>query len=299
MAMLAYHHHGVVASWQLHSIGLTAREIHHRVAADRLLPVHRGVYAVGHRRLTENGRFMAAVLACGEQAMLSHRSAAVLWRLLDAAATRIDVTVVDRSGRSRPGIAVHRPRRFDDADRGLRFGIPVTSPSRTLLDLAGGVGLSALRDAVDAADRVGLLDLRRLTELLEHAHGIRGTGRLRGLLARYRRLPETRSWLERRFLRLCDDARIPRPAVNVVVEGFEVDCCWPDEKVVVELDGYGFHRDPEAFETDRRRDVALQLAGYKALRFTHARVLRDAARVAEETIQALGSSPGPISLRHR
>jgi very-short-patch-repair endonuclease len=208
-------------------------------------------------------------------------------------AARIDVTVPDRrgSGRrlNRPGIAVHRPRRLEDEDRAVGWAIPLTGPSRTLLDLAAVLGPSALRRALDAADRLELLDTRRLGRLCE-VPGRRGTRRLRALLAQHRPLPETRSELERRFLRLCDDAGLPRPAVNVAVAGFEVDFHWPAARLVAELDGYAHHRGRAGFESDRRRDAAITAVGNRVVRFTNRRLTDEAQAVVTELRAMLGAT---------
>jgi hypothetical protein len=287
IAALAARQHGVVARWQLLELGIGRELIKRRVVSGALHPVYRGVYAVGHPNLTTHGRLMAAVLACGPASLLSHRSAAELWGMVERWSGRIDVTVPRNGSRARPGIAVHRPRDLPERDRRSRFGLPLTAPSRTLLDLAGVLGEPALRAAIRAADRRSLLDLDLLIEMATASSGRRGTGTLLALLSEFRPLPETGSWLEDRFLPHVDDAGIARPAVGVFVEGFEVDCLWPDERVIVELDGYGFHRDPQAFEADRRRDVALQLAGSQVLRFTYRRVVDEPAAVIAELAAAL------------
>jgi very-short-patch-repair endonuclease len=140
---------------------------------------------------------------------------------------------------------------------------------------------------VEAADRLELLEPSALARRCERSRGRKGTGRLLSLLVQYRPLPETRSELERRFLRLCDDAELPRPAVNVSVEGFEVDFVWFAERLVVELDGYEYHRDRASFDRDRRRDAALQLAGFRVLRFTHRRLVDEPDSVVAELRQLL------------
>ncbi len=252
----------------------------------QLHAVHHGVYAVGY--LSPNGAatLMAAVLAGGAGAMLSHASAGELWGLVQALPGLVDVTV-RRTGRGgRDGIRMHRPRQFPAAERRILDGVPLTSPARTLLDLAAVLGASELRDALRAAGRHNLLDVTRLTTLAS-APGRRGRRLLLELLAAYRPPPQTRSRLQDLFVDLVDDAGLPRPAVDVVVEGFEVDCLWPAEALVVELDGWEFHRDRDAFERDRRRDVRLQLAGYVVLRFTWDRLTDDPAGVLAEVATAL------------
>jgi very-short-patch-repair endonuclease len=292
IADFAARQHGVVARRQLLARSLSRHEIQSRLRSGRLHSLHFGVYAAGHDRLTQHGRWMAAVLACGEGATLSHGSAAALWGMTKVPHARIEVVVPhDRARRhrgNRAGIAVHGARDLPNTHRTVRYSIPVTTVSRTLLDLAGSISATRLRRAFEAADRLELLDLRGLVGLCEWARGRAGTGRLRALAAEHRALPETRSELERRFLRMCERAALPRPAVNVVVAGFEVDCFWPSHRLVVELDGYEFHHDRASFERDRRRDAALQVAGHTVIRVTHTRLAGEEASVVAELERLLG-----------
>jgi very-short-patch-repair endonuclease len=279
--------HGIVTRDQLLERGVTRHRIQHRVDVGWLVPVYPGVYRVGSRRMTHRGSWLAAVLAAGNAALLSHVSAAGLWRLIDVVPGPVHVSVWNRSSWRPAGIIVHRPRTLDAADRAREHGIPVTTPTRTLLDLAALASPTQLRRAVEAADRLELLDPSALACPCEQSRGRKGTGRLLSLLAHYRPLPETRSELERRFLRLCDDAELPRPAVNVSVEGFEVDFRWFAERLVVELDGYEYHRDRASFERDRRRDAALQLAGFRVFRFTYRRIVHEPDVVTSQLRVAL------------
>ena len=237
---------------------------------------------------------MAGVLACGDAAVLSHLPSAALWRLAEVRGLRPEVTLPHetRDGRrvNRPGVTIHRSRWLPAEHLAVRYGIPVTTPPRTLLDLTGTVSPSRLRRAFEAADRLELLDVAELAAICDQATGRRGIGRLRRLVAEHRELPWTRSELERRFLRLCERAGIPRPAVNVDVEGFEVDFYWPGERLVVELDGYSTHRGRAAFERDRRRDAALQVAGHPVLRVTDRRMRFDAAGVVTDVRRLLRPS---------
>jgi hypothetical protein len=291
---LAGRQHGVAARRQLLELGLTADELQYRVEIGRLRPAHAGVYAVGHSPLTDRGIGMAAVLACGDGAVLSHRSAAILWGIWVRERRLPEITVAHATGDGhrgrRKGIKIHRSRWLPDDHRTIRYAIPVTTPSRTLLDLAGVHSAARLRRAFEAADRLELLDLDSSSRLCNAATGRKGVGRLRALVAEHRELPWARSELERRFLRLIDSAGIPRPAVNVEVEGFEVDMFWPDARVVVELDSYSFHRGRAAFERDRRRDAALQVAGHHVLRVTDRRMKREAGHVVTEPRGHLGRS---------
>jgi predicted transcriptional regulator of viral defense system len=294
IAYLATRQHGVVARRQLLGFGLSARAVDRRVEAGRLHRLHRGVYAVGHRRLTRHGVWLAAVLACGDGAVLSHASAAALWGIAEIEQGQIHVAAVRGRGGPRRGIVVHRPRRLTDDDRAERWGVPVTAPAPTLVDLAGMIGEAGLRRAIDAADRLDLLDLPRLTALADRANGRRGIRRLRAALALHRPLPQTRSELERQFIRLCEGAGIPRPAVNVPIRGLEVDCAWPAKQLVVELDGYAYHRGRASFESDRSRDARLTAAGYRVMRFTSRRLIAEPNAVVAELRAALaakGASP--------
>ncbi|MEK6277465.1 MAG: type IV toxin-antitoxin system AbiEi family antitoxin domain-containing protein [Actinomycetota bacterium] len=278
LARLAERQHGVVARRQLFALGLGPRTIERRIARERLHRIHRGVYAVGHRSLSAHGHWLAAVLAAGPGAVLSHRSAAALWELRPAAGSRIDVTVRARARRSRPRIAIHVTRDLRDRDRVQRAGIPVTSVARTLLDLGGMLSEAQLARAVEEAERLDRLDLRAIDDVCLRGRGRRGLGALLGVLADHSDpVPLTRSELERAFLDLCHEHRLPLPRVNHFIAGFEVDAVWLGQRLVVELDGYAFHRTRGAFERDRARDAALLLAGYRVLRFTHRRLEREPA----------------------
>jgi predicted transcriptional regulator of viral defense system len=288
-AALAGRQHGVVAHHQLLALGFGKSAIQHQIATGRLHRLYLGVYAVGHRRVGRRGRWLAAVLACGPDAVLSHRDAAALWGIRQSAREAIDVTVPGRSRRGQSGLTLHRVRRLDAQDRGEVDAIPVTTVARTLLDLAEVVRPRELARAVEEAERLRLFDLRAIDDGCRRGRGRRGLRPLTALLAEYREPPPTRSELERRFLDLCRTAGLPEPAVNVAVKGFEVDAVWRDPKVVVELDGYAFHRTRDAYERDRFKDAELQLAEYRVLRFTHRRLAHDREAVIETLRSALAS----------
>ena len=246
----------------------------------RLHRLHRGVYAVGHANVSELGRLMAAVLACGRNAVLSHQSAAALWGIRASNRHLIDVTAGRSSRRSRGGIAVHLVRDLDPDDRTCIRRVPITTVARTLLDLAEVVREDALVRAVEQAERMQLFDLRAVDALIARRGGRRGLGRLKNALQGYRALPHlTRSELERRFLALCRAAGLPTPAVNAWLVGQEVDVLWAEHRLVVELDSHRHHGTRAAFERDRIRDAALQLAGYRVLRVTQLRLDSEPAAV--------------------
>ncbi len=278
IAGLADTQHGVVAYRQLEALGLGARAIEHRIAVGRLHRIHKGVYAVGRRTLSRHGRWMAAVLACGPDAVLSHRSAAALWGLRQSA-WKIEVTVP--KDRRRAEIRVHRAKLRDD-EITREDGIPVTTVARTLLDLAAVIDRGQLARAVEQADRLRAFDLRAVEAVLSHARRRSGTVALRDVLAEYREPADIRSELERRFVALLPRSRLPTPHVNVLVGGFVVDFLWPQSRLVVELDGRAYHTSPRAFERDRVRDAKLQRAGYRVMRITHRRLRDDPAGILED-----------------
>jgi hypothetical protein len=272
VAALAGEQHGVAARAQLLRLGLSASAIDRSVRAARLHPVHRGVYAVGHRVLTVEGHWMAAVLASGDDAVLSHTSAAAAWDLIQIRAGATHVTLPGDPGRrKRRGIRVHRSGTLTPADTTVHRGIPVTTPARTIIDLARTLEGRALEHVVDVADQRGLVDFTDLW----HAD----SASLRAVLSRYSPAP-TRSELEERFLALCDDHGIPRPETNVRIDGIEVDFVWRDARLIVEVDGYAYHRSPSAFESDRARDATLTAARWRVLRFTWDHVTRRRSWVA-------------------
>jgi very-short-patch-repair endonuclease len=223
---------------------------------------------------------MAAVLAAGDS-VLSHRDAAALWGVLAPAGSRFHVTAVARGRAQQRGIEVHQVRKLDARDRTTRDGIPVTTLPRTLLDLAEVVPATTLARAYDEAERLRLLDVRALKELLERSPGRRGLKPLGALIAdRTRDTPHTKGELEALFFDFCRAHRLPLPACNAMVEGYEVDTLWADKQLVVELDSWEFHRGRRAFERDRERDAVLQAAGYRVIRVTWRQLTEQAEELA-------------------
>jgi hypothetical protein len=232
---------------------------------------------------------MAAVLACGEEALLSHRSAAALWGLAPYAGSWIDVTAPGSRRAPRDKLIVHGGVVHPE-ERGVHDAIPVTSVARTLLDLAEIVDRRRLERAVEEAERLHLFDLRAVERACERNRGRHGLRPLLALLPGLSPAPETRSVLERQFVAFCREAGLPTPVMNAEVAGFEVDALWPRAGLVVELDGYAFHGTRAAFERDRARDAALQVAGYRVLRLTHRRLTTEPATV-EQLIRPLLDRP--------
>ena len=271
IAALAERQGGVVARRQLIALGLSRQCIDRRIAAGRLHIVHRGVYAVGHRLLDAWGRRWAAVLACGEAAVLSHASAAAAWDIRNSSSPIIDVSMSSRARVRLRGIRVHRPRVLPADEVTALRGLPITTPARTLIDLAaGGLRDRSLEAALDRAERQARVDWADVRRLLDRYAGRPGVPILDATLARY--VPgsiDTFSELEEIVLALCDEFAIPRPQVNSVIEGRRRDFYWPEAGLVVEADGYSYHRSPSVFNDDRERDVRLTLAGLRTLRFTY------------------------------
>jgi hypothetical protein len=272
--------HGVVAHWQLIAGGLSRSAIQRLIGAGWLHRLYVGVYAVGHDRLSWHGRCLAAVFACGPGAVLSHRSAGALWAIRPTSSPRLDVTLL-RPRKGPRGLCAHHVRSLHAEDRAERDGIPLTSVARTLLHLAEVVPPRELIRAVEQAERLGLFDLDAVGRLIGRSRGRHGIGPLRAAIAAVEgEPPRVNSDWERDLLDFCDDHDLPRPELNVIVEGYEVDALWSDAKLIVELDSWDHHRSRRAFEEDRRRDAALQLAGYVVLRITWRRFEQEPEEVA-------------------
>jgi predicted transcriptional regulator of viral defense system len=289
IAELATRQHGVVARRQLFEHGLTPRMIDRRLESGRLLTLHRGVYALGHLRLSRRGRWLAAVLACGPTAVLSHASAAALWGFARPRRGPVDVIVPSGRGRSgHAGIFMHegRPRA---TERGPVDAIPVTTVPRTLLDLAEAVDQEALRRAFEEADRLRILEMGELEAVCARSPGRRALRPIRRMIDSASAPGQTRSPLEDRVLALCRQHGLPLPSTNVLLLGHEVDALWPSHRLVVEADGYEFHRHRAAFERDRARDATRQVEGYRVVRLTHRRLDREPAKVAAELRRLLNS----------
>src|SRR5215211_1328058 len=264
IAAIADRFHGIVDVAQLRDAGASRTQIGRRIQSRRLIPLHRGVYAVGHRRLTKSGLWLAAVRAVGEGAVLSHTHAAALWDLRPAPGGAINVTVRSAGRRRREGIRVHPTRALPPDEITKRDEIPVTTPARTLSDLAATASRPQLQRAIEAAEAQRLLDL---PSLLAVSAGRPGAERIRQLTRQEQ--PFTRSDLEAAFLALCDRHGLPRPVMNAKLHGIEVDAHWPGRDVVVELDSWRHHGTRAAFERDRERDAELHARGVRTLRFTY------------------------------
>ena len=255
----------MVATWQLIARGFTHDEIRYRASIGRLHRIHHGVYAVGHGKLTREGHRMAAVLAYGPDAVLSHWSAAAHWGI-GAARAKVHVTT-PHAKRSRKTIRAHTAKLHEE-DRTVHNGIPITSIARTILDIAAQSTEDQITYLIEETDRARRLDLDALDRAIARRPRAAGVARLKKVLATYRGTADTRSKLERGFRALIQRANLPEPQFNVLVAGLTVDVYWPQWKLVVELDSDRYHNNPRAFETDRIRDATLQKHDIRVLRVT-------------------------------
>jgi very-short-patch-repair endonuclease len=274
IAEVASRQYGVVTRRQLR-IGQDA--IDHRCRSAQLHRVHHGVYAVGHIGLGQEARWLAAVLACGDGAVLSHRSAAALWNIRLGELFKPEVTTADR--RRLPQVTAHRAR-LAAADRATRRGIPVTSPARTLADLAHVLDHDELTRALRETMFRRLYDRPAIEDALTR----RPSRALRDLLTE---ASVTQSMLEDRFLTICKRHRLPTPHTQHRIGAKRYDFAWPDQRLVVETDSWLAHSTPYAFQADRSQTNALQLAGWLILRFTWADLTRRSRRVAATVSRAL------------
>jgi very-short-patch-repair endonuclease len=275
----------VIARWQLLAVGLNSDWILHRMEAGRLHPVFRGVYAVGRPHVGQHGMWKAATLACGDAAFLSHDSAAALWGIRRHSPGAIDIVVPLGRLRRHTGIRLHRRATFAADDVTTLHGIPVTSPTCTLIDLAARHPRNEVEAALNEADIRGLIKLEQLRNALETTPARPGVARLRVTIDR-RTFTFTRSQLERHFLGIARRAGLPKPLTRVHVNGFEVDFYWPDLGLVVETDGGTYHRTPAQQAADRRRDQTHTASGLTPLRFTHGQIRYEPSYV-EETLRTV------------
>lgn len=301
VAVIADRQQGVISRDQMRRLGFKDGAISHAVASGRLHRVFHGAYALGHRRIAGRGRLMAATLACGKGAFISHRSAAALLELVDKGPVVIDVIAPPSRGRGIDGIYLHRVRPPRLEETGTVDGIPCTSPARTLVDLAGTVGAWTLGSAFERAAQRRMLDIASIEASIDPRR--RGMKGLLLLVERWRKaapLTKTRgrlkSPLEAKVLPLLVRRDLPPPLFNAPVQiadgRIEVDFLWPDQRFVLEADSREFHGTAVAFERDRWRDRELTRAGYSVLRVTSKEAEHEGEDVAETIEVRLRGSMG-------
>jgi hypothetical protein len=266
LAELATRSHGVVTRVQLLRAGITGDEIRHRLSLGALLREHGGIYRVGHRAPNVEARYLAAVWACGDGAVLSGRAAAYLWGILKGAAPPPEVTAP--SEHRIKGVTTHRARHIE---RTTHRGIPITTVPRTLVDLASHLSLDALARACHEAGVLHNTTPRQVEAVLAKRPTTKGATKLRAVLRGD--MPVTLSELERRFQKRLKEAGLPLPETNRPAHGRRVDCRWPDRRLTVELDSYRYHHSRHAWEQDRRREREARARGDEFRRYTYGDVV--------------------------
>ena len=286
IAAVAARQYGVVTRGQVVEAGMSPWAVSRRVTSGRFRQLHRGVYLVGP--LTPlRAREMAAVLAARE-GVVSHLSAASLRGMLQQLQSDpVDITMTRGNRGRRPGIRIHRVARLDEDERSMVDGIPVTTPTRTLADLAGVVGSRELELAFARAERAGLVSDDSLSEMLHRYRNRAGARLVRAVLQRRGGPALTRSEAEDKFLALVRAAALPPPETNVRIGSYEIDFLWRNEGIAVEVDGYRHHSSRSRFESDRHKDTWLLAGGIKVIRLSWQQITREGIATAVQVAQAL------------
>ena len=285
---IAARQHGVVARSQLIAAGISQNRIEYRLECGVLTSLYRGVYEV-RSASGPRTRELAAVLATGAGGFVSHRAAAAVLEFLPPlpAAAPVEISTLRDVRIGGAAIRIHRVSGLESDEVMVREGLPLTSPARTIIDLAGVCGSRDLERALRTALRRELVTPVDLEVLLARYPRRAGRGRLRALMEADEDPAFVRSEAERRFHDLVRGAGLPRPKTNVVVEGFEVDFLWPHERLIIEVDGRAYHDGDHAFETDRARDAVLMAAGYRTMRVTWRQIVREPRQLLVKLAQAL------------
>jgi very-short-patch-repair endonuclease len=286
IAAIARLQRGRVARRQLRAAGLSYKVIAAAVRRGALIPLPGAVFAVGHFGASELAEETAALLACPEGAALSHRTAAKLWDMAPADGI-VDIVVPEGAKTRADGFRIHRSRGLEPRDIRIRKGLPVTSPARTLLDEADDRTPRQLELEFDRAIVSRIMRTDDLAELLGRTRGRRGSAPLRALLERQHGTTRTRSGAEELFLDLVRQARLPPPQTNVKVAGYEVDFLWPEQNLIVEVDGYCFHSTHRVFHRDHRKDADLRTAGFHVIRVSFEQLERQPFAVIADVTRGL------------
>lgn len=277
-ARIAARQRTLLTTEQLVACGLRNDAVTYRIKTGRLHVVFRGVVSMGCGELPPLAREAGALLACGKRSFLSHGSAAFVWGLSDTPPVDVEVTVVDRCCDSRTGIRVHRIRAVDRRELRRREGLWVSSPGRVCLEIAATSPWD-LPGVIDAGLANRRLNRHDIETVLRRHRGRRGAARLAAILGDESAMTITRSKAEQAMVRLIRDSGLPRPEVNVRLGPYKPDFMWRSRRLIVELDSYGFHGGPRAYQNDRDKDLYYRGAGFDTMRFTRAHVVNEPAMV--------------------
>ncbi len=300
VAWVAERQHGVIGAQQAEACGLTAKAVAGRRRRGAWRRLHHGAFLLGSQEPSAHARILAAVLSCWPQAVASHATAAWLWGMIDRLDSTIHVLLLEaRNAGRRPGVHIHRPRVLAPRRVRWRQGIPLTCPLETLLDLAGTMGFEDLEAACALAISKRLTTLEQIRTAAASSPPRPGIGHLRKLAASPEGPALTRSGNERRMLQLVRQAELPNPEPNVVVCGKELDLYWSDALLGVEVDAFGTHGSPLAFEADRHLDTDFKAAGIEVLRFTASRIRKHPHAVVARLSAVLALRLGGLPLKWR
>jgi very-short-patch-repair endonuclease len=283
---IAARQRNVITHAQLADLGVGRNAIEHRLTSGRWQRLHKGVYLIGPAPPVPSARALAAVLTCGEGSVLSHRTAAAVWSLL-AAADRVHVSVAGRNPGLRQGLCIHRVVALPADEITTKHGLPLTTPARTICDLAATELLRDVESALAEARIHRLATDRQIAAVINAAPTRPGAPTMRKLLEQENDSGYTRTRAERLLRDLLRAANVERPLYNEPVLGFVVDAVWPDKRVIVEVDGYSYHGHPAAFARDRRRDRQLAAAGYRVIRVTWTQLRDQPIETIADIIRAL------------
>ena len=280
IAHIARLQRGRVSRRQLRGAGISDSAISRLAARGGLHREHPGVFVVGYRGVeVPLARETSALLACRDGTVLSHLTAAALWRLVPAAGDSVEVTIAGRQTANPKGVTVHRTRRLHPTEIRFRERLPVTSVARTLLDTADELGGRAMERALDEGLERKLVRVDQIADVIARNPGRRAAAILDGLLEHRTGSTVSRSEVEERVLSMLRSARLPPPEMNVALLGFTADFVWRTQKLVVEVDGFAYHSSKSAFERDRRRDAIFRAAGWDVIRISAKQVVEDALAV--------------------
>jgi very-short-patch-repair endonuclease len=293
ISRLAARQKTIVSGAQLRALGLGRRAIKYRVETGRLHVVFRDIYSVGCGELPPLAREQAALLACGRAAFISHRSAALIWGLDNGERPEVEVSVVGRYCASREGIRVHRIRAIDRRELRQHEGLWVSSPARTVLEIAALASINEVEWTIERGLVQRVLEPREVDAVLARNERCRGAARVAAVIGDDTATEMIRSRTEKHFLRLMRDAGLPRPDVNVGRGRSELDFVWRDQRLVVEIDGYTFHRGPAAFRRDHEKNLVLQDDRFEIMRFTHDHVEQRPILVVARVAAALARRTPP------